>query len=145
MKALSSETVTFCALMDDNELRKEASGFAEGAAVRLYNGAIPKDKISVRITVEIIPSSGRVGSNTQKAMLQALMAGDGARAWYNGPGKYLFDFAQQKFMWGNRDLYLTAGEQFALYKKLIRGEALDRMVTARLRAKFGQDFLEGHI
>ena len=131
--------------MDDEELRKAVTDFAGRAAVRLRNSTPKTCDLAVRVTVDIISHSGRVGSKTQKEMLKAMLAEGNGAAWYNGPGKYLFEFQNDKFMWGNRDLYLTAGEKLALYKRLIRDEAMDRMTTSRLRKKFGKDFLEGFI
>ena len=139
MKALSSSKASF--VIGDTE---EAAAFVKKSMAAF--GVFNYKEYDVEVEVRLVSSThARAGKNQQADMLNYLMGESGTTAWYNGPGKYLFDFAQQKFMWGNRDLYLTIGEQFALYKKLIRDEALDRMVTARLRAKFGQDFLEGHL
>ena len=139
MKALGSSKASF--VIGDTE---EAATFVKKAMAAF--GVFNYKEYAVEVEVRLVSSTrARTGKNQQADMLNYLMGESGTTAWYNGPGKYLFDFAQQKFMWGNRDLYLTIGEQFALYKKLIRDEALDRMVTARLRAKFGQDFLEGHL
>lgn len=139
MKALSSSKASF--VIGDME---EAATFVKKAMAAF--GVFNYKEYDVEVEVRLVSSThARTGKNQQADMLSYLMDESGTTAWYNGPGKYLFDFAQQKFMWGNRDLYLTIGEQFALYKKLIRDEVLDRMVTARLRAKFGQDFLKGHL
>lgn len=139
MKALGSSKASF--VIGDTE---EAAAFVKKAMAAF--GVFNYKEYAVEVEVRLVSSTrARTGKNQQADMLNYLMGESGTTAWYNGPGKYLFDFAQQRFMWGNRDLYLTTGEQFALYKKLIRDEALDRMVATRLRAKFGQEFLEGHI
>ena len=148
VKALSSETRNISTTQHDYVMLQAARNFAAeltGSLLTRNRQFIDSGKAYIRITVEVVPSNARVGSKTQREMLKAMIAEGSGNAWYNAKGKYLFEFHNDKFMWGNRDLYLTAGEKLALYKRLIRDEAMDRMTTSRLRKKFGKDFLEGFI
>lgn len=145
MKALSSETKVINVRGKAYEFRQEAQKFVNDALIKQIAHTPITAEVSIRVTVELIVNAPRVGSKTQREMLRALIAANGTKAWYDGPGKYLFDFSEGKFMWGNRDLYLTDGEKLTLYKKLIRGEAMDRMTKSRLLRKFGINFLEGHL
>ena len=139
MKALSSRKASF--VVGDTE---EAAAFVKKAMSAF--GTFNHKEYDIEVEVRLVSSTRvRTGKDQQTEVLKCLIGESGTSAWYNGPDKYLFDFLQQKFMWGNRNLHLTAGEQFALYKKLVRDEAIDRMVISRLRAKFGSGFLEGHI
>lgn len=98
----------------------------------------------IHVTVSVVKKDGtRIGDRTYMRLLKTRIEENGTSAWYNGPGKYLFDFKAGKFMWGNRDLYLTAAQQYDLYGCLILGEGVDRHMVTVLRAKFGKDFLEG--
>lgn len=145
VKALSSEVKVISSRGKTYELRQEAQKFVNDALIKQIARIPVTAEVSIRVTVELVVDAPRVGSKTQREILKTMIADGNGNAWYNAKGKYLFEFHSDKFMWGNRDLYLTAGEKLALYKRLIRDEAMDRMTISRLRKKFGKDFLEGFV
>ena len=58
---------------------------------------------------------------------------------------YFFYFPGNRFVWNNKDIYLTAGQALFLYRWLVLGEdvlAVEKYHLNHLRKKFGKDFLK---
>lgn len=146
MRSICSKTSRFSFLPT---LDVEGIGSFAVSAARAQNATITGENLSnyeVQVTVTVVKKDGtRIGDRTYIRLLKSRIEENGTSAWYNGPHQYLFDFKQQKFMWGNRDLYLTPAQQYDLYGCLILGESVDRVMAATLRKTFGKEFLEGLI
>lgn len=136
-RKLNSDTVRYRVGSDAN--KQFAIGILK-VAIAKYE-AMGND-YDIIISASVVPRDGKRPGKTQyEDMLNNAIESTGTSTWYNGKNKYLFNFIEHKYMWGNRNLYLTAAEQYALYRYLVLNEGAQWKHIAKLRTKFGEDFL----
>jgi hypothetical protein len=101
--------------------------------------------IKIRIAVCKTSKTVRAGRNERTSTLAQLVSVTGVKTWASGV--YRFDFTKPTFLWGDKELYMTAGEVVALYQRLVRKQVVHGWAAfySHMKRKHGNGFLKGEV
>jgi hypothetical protein len=114
-------------------------GYLNDVEDMVYRAAGKKDcLVEVRVFKKV---AGNRHKESAKAALRALVTEREEPVWEQDG--YSFDFSKNNYRWGERNLYVTAGEALFLYRWLVMYSYgfTQEYYLRNLRKKFGKDFL----
>lgn len=101
--------------------------------------------IKIRIAICKTSKTVRTGRKDRVSTLAQLISVTGVKTWASGV--YRFDFMKPTFLWGDKELYMTAGEVVALYQRLVRKQDTHGWAAfySHMCRKHGNGFLKGEV
>ena len=107
---------------------------------------IEQENLTIRLSLMKTRSGMRQKKEEAENMLNALLREDKRKnIWKSENGVYIFDFKKRIFKWQDDELYITAGEALALFKKIVLGVNDDTWgyYFSKMKKKFSDSFLKG--